>query len=163
MIKWWQHQETYILFDTGFWIGLLTNEDNDFQNFFDEYQNCSFMIPYPSLAEFCNDHLLKNQPGFIKIKNIFKKHHDRIIFYKNNISITELNDSLQKFFSSDISKNRSVKGIPNLVDIIIGKIIEETKYRFVFVTTNSSDFFYYRNKNRTNCIVVLDFKTKQRV
>lgn len=156
MSNWWRHSKNLILFDSSFWIGFIEAESDDYEMFLNEYQDKTFLIPYPSLAEFLNDRLLRNPVGFNKIKKFFINRQN-IKFYKHNLSEYEKDKILDDFLTSSMKLTRS--GVPNFVDIIIGKIIEEMNAPFIFVTKNSGDFFKFINKNRSMCNV-LDFEKK---
>lgn len=159
MTEWWVHTQNLILVDSSFWIGYIDSESNDYGEFLNKYSDKTFLIPYPSLAEFMNDKLLKNSKGFEKIIKFFTNKKN-IEYYKYNLTECERDFFINEFLGSKLKIKE--KGIPNFIDIIIGKIIEDTNAPFVFVTKNSSDFFKFTNKHRLNCHV-LDFGKKERI
>lgn len=58
---WWKHSIPSILFDSCFWIDFIENS-SEHTEFIEEYKKtATFIIPYPSFAEFLNDKPLKNK------------------------------------------------------------------------------------------------------
>lgn len=155
---WWRHQAKFILFDSCFWIGLIENESKDYKDFIDTYIDRTFLIPYPSFAEFLNDIPLRNELKFKTLREVFLNQAIEKIYYKHNLKEDESISILNEYFSSSSKAARG--SVPNFVDIIIGKIIEEMRTPFAFVTKNSGDFAKYINSNRALCHVV-DFGKKQ--
>jgi len=152
--SWWHHKHRLILFDTSFWLGLVKNESKDFKAFVDCYSDCTFLIPYPSFAEFLNDFPLKNIITFNLLKSIFIDSATKFKYYKYCLTESERDSFLRYYFTLEPKSRKHHKSAPNFVDIIIGKIIEEETAPFVFATKTQGDFArFFRNSRGLQLVI----------